>query len=225
MVFIPLITLAQSYEVKYIIIDSASHEILPPLQKSFPNKITATEYFYNLTPVMQKSGFVVASVDSITYDSTNALVELYLGKKYLWANIVTLPKDNDLLEALQWKDESFKKKPLSFSQLSQKQEALLSHLEEKGHPFGKVYLDSIQINGDEVAGILRINRGPLYRIDSIRLYGDAKVSNLFLQRYLDIGAGSTYNQKKISNISKKLAAARRSTGLPSGGAGPARSIA
>ncbi|HEU4633213.1 MAG TPA: BamA/TamA family outer membrane protein, partial [Flavisolibacter sp.] len=70
--------------------------------------------------------------------------------------------------------------------------------------FGKVYLDSIDITGDGVSATVKVEKGPLYEIDSIRVYGDVKINNLFLQRYLDIANGSPYNRKKLSTISKKL---------------------
>jgi len=51
---------------------------------------------------------------------------------------------------------------------------------------------------------LKIDQGPLYRIDSIRVYGDVKLSNRFLQQYLNLPDGSFYDKGKLTNISKKL---------------------
>src|SRR5439155_13018594 len=82
---------------------------------------------------------------------------------------------------------------------------ILDYLEENGRPFGKTWLDSIRIEGRDVKATLRIKEGPPYKIDSIRVYGDAKVSNSFLQRYLDLPNGSLYNKKKLGEVSKKLA--------------------
>jgi outer membrane protein assembly factor BamA len=44
----------------------------------------------------------------------------------------------------------------------------------------------------------------LYHIDSIRLYGKAKISNYFLQRYLGIPNKSTYSKEKLEQVGKKI---------------------
>jgi len=94
---------------------------------------------------------------------------------------------------------------MDFSQVQNWQSKILDYLENNGHPFAKIYLDSLQIGEDsKVSATLKINEGPLYKIDSIRIYGNVKVSNNFLQRYLDINNGSIYNKQKLQLIPKKM---------------------
>jgi hypothetical protein len=45
-----------------------------------------------------------------------------------------------------------------------------------------VYLDSLQIESEKVWAQLKLEKGPSYKIDSIRILGNAKISNDFLQR-------------------------------------------
>ena len=52
--------------------------------------------------------------------------------------------------------------------------------------------------------ICEVNKGPLYHIDSIRVYGKAKIKNLFLQHYIDITNGSIYNNQKLQKVSARL---------------------
>ncbi|MBL0130332.1 MAG: hypothetical protein IPP43_03745 [Chitinophagaceae bacterium] len=73
-----------------------------------------------------------------------------------------------------------------------------------GYPFARVYLDSLVLDKDNVSALLKADRGPLYRIDSIRIFGSAKISNSYLQRYLEIPAGSIYNKEKLLRINKKI---------------------
>src|SRR5205085_2297593 len=63
------------------------------------------------------------------------------------------------------------------------EQRILDHLEERGHPFGKVFLDSMNIEGDGLSATLKIIPGTVYQIDSIVIHGDAHVTNEFLQRY------------------------------------------
>jgi outer membrane translocation and assembly module TamA len=55
-----------------------------------------------------------------------------------------------------------------------------------------------------VSAVLRVNEGPLYKIDSVRIYGNVNVSGNFIQHYLEIPDGSIYNKQKLQLISKKL---------------------
>ncbi len=73
-----------------------------------------------------------------------------------------------------------------------------------GYPFARVYLDSLQLENEKVSALLNVNKGPLYKIDSIRLYGNAKISNSYLQRYLEIPNGSIYSKEKLLRINKKI---------------------
>ncbi|HLX67745.1 MAG TPA: BamA/TamA family outer membrane protein, partial [Puia sp.] len=47
-------------------------------------------------------------------------------------------------------------------------------------------------------------KGPLYKIDSIRVFGNAKISTEFLQRYLNIPNGSIYRKDRLQTITKKM---------------------
>ena len=173
------------------------------LQKLFISKQDADIYIASLPSILRSRGFITSSVDDVKMDSVSAEVQLFLGEQYKWAKIETSPGDEAILRAVRWPENL--NGPFDFSVLQAWQEKLLYHLEENGFPFGKVYLDSIHISGNEVNALLKIETGPPYKIDSIRVYGDARVSNEFLQRYLGITNGSLYNRKKLENISARLA--------------------
>ncbi|HVE61761.1 MAG TPA: hypothetical protein VNA26_08075 [Chitinophagaceae bacterium] len=188
---------AQEYVVTYSVVDSLSQKSGVDLQTKFISRAEATNYFAALQASLQARGFITNSIDSIQLDSTTAWVQLFLGQQYKWAKINTRATDNDILEAIRWNERTFINDLVSFTNLQGWQQKALSYLEENGHPFAKISFDSIEIEGDEIKGLLMINRGPAYKIDSIRMYGDAKVSNDFLQRYLELPNGSVYNKKKI----------------------------
>ena len=65
--------------------------------------------------------------------------------------------------------------------------------------------DSPVISDGQVSARLHLSRGPLYRIDSIRKNGNAKISSHFLQHYLGIPNGSLFNAEKIDDVGRKLA--------------------
>ncbi len=195
----------QLYTITYSVLDPAGSKNAPPLASSFLSQIEAENYINALPQTLQLKGFIAASVDEVRWNSVAAQVTLYLGVQYRWARLQTSEKDADVLAAVRWNTAALANSPVQFDVIWERQQQILAYLEEKGYPFSKIYLDSIKMNGAEVEAQLNVYRGPLYKIDSIRVYGDAKVSNLFLQRYLNISNGSIYSKKKLAAVSKKLA--------------------
>jgi outer membrane protein assembly factor BamA len=195
---------SQAYRVLYkdAVTDSIVQNNL--LKDSFPSRDEASMFITGLPSILQNSGYLAASIDNVSYDSLAASVILYLGEQYRWTKIKTAHQDEALLQTLQWPQGSFAG-TMNFESFRQWQQKILDHLEENGHPFGKVYLDSIGIEGQAVNALLKIDPGPVYKIDSIRVYGDARVSNDFLQRWLGIYNGSIYNSKKLRNVPRRLA--------------------
>jgi outer membrane protein assembly factor BamA len=197
---------SQNYPVSYRAVagDSSLLQQLPNLQKSFISRTDANGYMARLLPLLREKGYLTASIDTVRLDSSGGRVSVYLGEQYKWAKIRLLPQDAPLLQQVHFPSTVFNGK-VDFPLLRDWQQKILDYLEENGHPFGKTWLDSVSIVNDEMIATLRINSGPEYKIDSIRVYGNAKVDNLFLQKYLDIPAGSFYNKQKLNSISKKLA--------------------
>jgi outer membrane protein assembly factor BamA len=172
---------------------------------SFSSRAACTEYIYRIPSLLQARGFMTASVDSIRYDSSGAIIRLYLGPAYRWAHIDTRRIDPPLLAAVGWNDKSFSGHSLDFRQFQGRQQAMLDYLENNGYPFAKINLDSIVLkDSSEMSAILKIDKGPFYKIDSIRVYGTAKISVDFLRNYLGLPNGVIYRREKLEAISKKI---------------------
>jgi outer membrane protein assembly factor BamA len=184
--------------------DTAAIVAKTGIQTSFISRFACEEYINRLPGLLQSKGFVTASIDSLYYDTGFAQVFLFIGEMYLWATLDAKDIDPSLLDAIGWREKMFTNKPMDFTRVQLLEEKMLNHLENTGYPFARVYLDSLQLDEDKVSALLKLNKGPLYKIDSIRMYGNARISNKYLQRYLDISNGSIYNKEKLMRISKKL---------------------
>lgn len=194
----------QKYLLQYRFADTADVSVSLGFQNSFTQKEFCSQYIFQIPQFLQKKGFVTASVDSIIMDSAKASVLIFLGKRYLWAKLNTSSVPQDLLNAAGYRDKNFKQQPLDFTSLQLLQQKLLNKLENGGYPFANIYLDSFDLQSNGVNAVLKVDKGPLYKVDSIRVYGDVKISNRFLQRYLEIEDGSLYQKQKLLNISQKL---------------------
>jgi outer membrane protein assembly factor BamA len=174
------------------------------LKKAFDGKQFAEAYINTLPATLISKGFPGASVDSVTFDSTSAKVDLYLGEQYKWLEINTNNIDEKILESSGWNGKQFNNKLMDANRLQMQEERILSYYEDNGYPFASVSLDSVDITGNKIKGDLVLNKGPLYHIDSIRIFGKIKIKNLFLQHYLDINNGSIYSNQKLKQVSTKL---------------------
>ncbi len=199
--------MAQSnYHLQLHAVDSDSIFIKNELaiETNFASRILCVEYVNKLQSFLQAKGYVTASIDKVRYDSSSANIEIYLGKKYTWTSLHTSIKDESLLLSVGWRTSAFAGKQIDFTQVQLMQEKIINDLENKGHPFAKVFLDSIILTDESVSARLQIQKGPIYKIDSIRIYGNLKLSNLYLQRYLNIPNGSIYNKENLLRVSKKI---------------------
>ena len=182
----------------------SSYIIALGVKSIFNNRNECVAYVNQLPRYLQSLGYVTASIDTMRYDSLSARIALFIGDRYQWAQLDASGVDPEVLQAVGWRDRIFSGKSMDFSQVSLWQEKILTYMENTGHPFARVQLDSLRVDGEKVSASLQLEKGPAYKIDSIRILGDAKISNEFLQRYLEIRNGSLFNKEKLLRISRRM---------------------
>jgi outer membrane protein assembly factor BamA len=174
------------------------------LTGKFSDKQTCLNYIGQLPELLSKKGYASASVDSLWTDSTTAGILLYIGEQFHWGH---LNVSGLTTQELQLTGIIFPKKtnlPFSSQAIDKLQITLLNWMSDNGYPFATVRLDSIELTDGLVNGTLEVKKGMPYQFDSIHLIGNAKISDRFLQRYLDLQHGSKYRLKTFSDISPRL---------------------
>jgi outer membrane protein assembly factor BamA len=201
--FLPLLLHAQ-YRLQIVPVDKDSVFIRQMrLQTDFRNKLLCEDYVNNIPSLLQSKGYPAASVDSVSYDSLSASIHVFVGEPMQWARLYIDSADRKMLEQLNWSSKK-SSKPVSFQELQSLQQKILDYLENNGYPFAKVKLDSISLQENAFEAALKIEKGPLYQIDSIYNKGNAKLSSSFLQHYLSIPNGSLFRKDRLQTVSKKL---------------------
>lgn len=171
------------------------------LKTVFLSQEETQNYLIELPTYLHKKGFLSASIDSVIWRKDTAVVKLFLGYSYQWVYLLVREVDKQLLEAAGYQEKNYRQTKFSITDVESLRVRVLHKLEDVGYPFASVGLDSIQIEKGFVAARFNIQRGPQYRIDSIRVFGDATISKRFLHRYLQIPPGTFYQQKKLNQIS------------------------
>ncbi len=196
----------QKYELKYVFEgkDTGFPAESLGLQTAFSGKETCSRYVNGIAGLLRSKGYITASLDSVAYDSLSATAWVYPGGVYQWTGINTDSADKKALSAVGWNSKAFTGAGVDFQTINAWQERLLQYFENNGHPFAQVRLDSLIIDEDKLQAKLVTVKGPSYKIDSIRVYGRAKISNYFLQQYLGITDGSPYKKLKLQTVSQRL---------------------
>lgn len=173
------------------------------LESSFSSVADCSNYINKLPLVLQQKGYISSSVDSLIETGNQTVVYLFLGDKYNRLNLHIRDQDKHYLQQTGWELQG-KRKRINFEDYRQAGDKLLDYFEANGYPFAKINLDSVSITGNQIEAVLNIDKGFPYRIDSIRLYGTAKISRNFIHHYLNIDRRSPYNKEKLSKINQRL---------------------
>lgn len=174
------------------------------LQTVFNNSIQCRTYINQLPALIRSKGFPAVSVDS-TWDVDSAInIKLFIGKQYHWIKLQPSGIDPKALNESGFLEKKFTERILNMEQLQDMQSRILNYYEKTGYPFAQVYLDSISLVDEKFNAQLKVNKGLLYHVDSIRVFGKAKISKSFLARYLNIPDGSLFNKEKLEQVAERI---------------------
>jgi outer membrane protein assembly factor BamA len=174
------------------------------LTDRFAKKEECQAWLAKLVPTLQSKGYVTASLDSLQLDSLSGTAWLFLGANYRWVKVREPAGEGKLLQETGWNPKAWTGKPVDMPKVAAWQERALTYLENHGYPFAKVQLDSLRLDSVGISAVLAVDKGPLYKVDSLRNVGKARISNYFLQKYLGIENGSLYRRDKLDLVSRRI---------------------
>ncbi len=174
------------------------------LQTTFNNSIQCNTYINNLSALLSTKGYPTASVDSVWEDTASAGIKLFLGKQYQWIKLLPDSIEKKALDQSGFFEKNFTDKLLNMQQLQTIQLRVLNYYENNGYPFAQVFLDSVRLEEDKINALLKVKKGPVYHLDSIRVFGKVKISKNFLSHFLSIPNGSLYNKEKLEQVRNKI---------------------
>jgi outer membrane protein assembly factor BamA len=176
----------------------------PAIKTTFLNASDCSKYLDQLPSLLQSQGYISASIDSVDVVDNQTVIYLFTGEQYKSLELNVQHTNKNFLRQMGWDETASKNKAFHFSDYQKMSERLLNYFENNGYPFAKVFLDSIDIIGNKIKAVLNVDQGFPYRIDSLRMYGPAKISRNFIHRYLNIERGSAYSKEKLGKIDQRL---------------------
>jgi translocation and assembly module TamA len=149
------------------------------------------------------SGYLLANVDALSYDTTYQAT-INVGKKYYWQSLGVNNIPEEMLSKAGYRKRDFEGRDFSVSAFSKLMNRLLQQSSKNGYPFAEFNLLDIEIRKGYVEGVLSYRPGPLIRFDSLTISPPNFINSRFLESYLNVKKGDLYNQEAIANISTRL---------------------
>lgn len=199
------VAMAQQFTIGYHFTgkDTPVRKSMPRLQSVFDEKEKALTYIAALPQTLRAAGYAGASVDSIAIDTLKADVYLFTGKRYTW-KINADSISSETLALLNLQRTALEKKIFLYPELKAFENTILDRFAAKGYPFASISVTGNKINNDEISVAWRIGKGVQYHIDSIRVFGNVRVKNRFLQHYLRIFDGDVYDKSRLDEIDRLI---------------------
>lgn len=173
-------------------------------QKKFSSKTLALKEVDNVLKTLHYKGYLLANVDTIISDSLSITVKISENNYYKWAYLKLGNLNPTLASKIGISEKLYFKKLFNYKEVAKSFEKIISYYENNGFPFASVNLDSVEIKDNSISAVLNVQKGKLFKIDSITIIGNAKVNKQFLYKYLSIKPNMPFNEESIKSISNKV---------------------
>lgn len=169
------------------------------------NKEAVFEYLTGIKSKHVKQGYVLASIDSVSFIDNFAIVKYYRGEQFEKLKISFDEEDTYIISKVpRMNERMITKLPFKPNLVEQLLKGLNDYLNKNGYPFSKVFLTVDKIEPGISNAHLNIEKGPLVKIKSILIKGESKVQNKFINNAIAIKEGDDYNAELLRNISNRV---------------------
>jgi outer membrane protein assembly factor BamA len=191
----------QRFEIN--VLDSLNPKIEHKINRAKKKSGNADELKSALSSMAYKEGYLLHEISQI--EKTDTIVfSLYLSEVYRWS---TIEMDEEAAGVFRKADvdvDRLMRKPVSSARIGRSLNKSLAYLENNGFPFAKLYLDDVSIEGGYINCQIKIEKGPLVKIDSLIVQGDLQVREAYIANYLGLKEGGLYNERSIRKASAEL---------------------
>ena len=173
-------------------------------RKNFSTKQAANKEIENIILTLQFKGYLLASADTVFSDSNSVTALINENAMFKTAHLKLGNLNTNLASKLGISEKLFFNKTFNYKEVAKSFEKIILYYENNGYPFATVALDSLEIDQNQLSGQFRVNKNKLFKIDSVRIEGTAKINRGFLYRYLSLKNNMPYNEEILLGISQKI---------------------
>lgn len=162
-----------------------------------PDSLMALRTVRELVLALQADAYLLASADEVRWGRDTLRVRLYVGEQFRWAYLHNGNLGDGILTRAGYREKFFRRTPWRPADWVALQERVLTEAESQGYPFATIGLDSVHLNGHDIAGRVVLKRGRVVTFDSLQIIGSSKTKKRFLTKYLQIFPGAPYSQPRV----------------------------
>jgi translocation and assembly module TamA len=174
------------------------------LPATVADSLTALRTVRELVLGLQADAYLLASADKMSWGRDTVRVQVYVGEQFRWAYLRNGNLGDGLLTRAGYREKFFRRAAWRPTDWAALQERILTEAENQGYPFATVGLDSVRLEGHDIAGRVVLRRGPAVVFDSLEVIGTSKTKKRFLTKYLQIFPGAPYSQQRLTSAALLL---------------------
>jgi outer membrane protein assembly factor BamA len=194
----------QKIVLKIDVIDNHSFNKNFKIKPFYESRQAIEEELNDIISSFRSSGYLLADIEAVTYDSLLCSASLRSGAKYKWARLSKGNVDDDLLAGAGFSERMYVNAVFTPKEVSKLMEKILTYCDNNGYPFARIKLDSVVIQDNAISAQLKIIKHRLIKIDSFLIIGNANIKKRYLYRYLHIKEGDLYNEQQIKQIEQRI---------------------
>jgi outer membrane protein assembly factor BamA len=193
----------KTYQLEYVA--GGYEQYIKHPRTDFKDSMALTKYLKELQLDAISNGFLLASIDALTFENRIAVVDFVPGPEFESALINLKPEDLRFLKNNSSVNErlvanlEFTPRALS-STMKTIQDAFLNN----GYPFVALQLVDVSFENNRLDATLKIDRGPQYSWSKIHVRGDSSIGLSYVQSLIDIHVGDFYNEDLLLSISDQV---------------------
>jgi len=150
-------------------------------------------------------GYLTAGIDSANYSAKDtSIAYVYRGALFKWGILKKGNVPEEFLTKSGYREKVFFGEPLNTNQVSRLLESVLDQAENTGYPFAEVFLDSVNVRGEEVSAILSYEKHDFVQIDSLIIKGSVKTNRSYIENYIGFRKNRPYDQSTLRKIPSRI---------------------
>ena len=153
---------------------------------------------------LRAQGALEASLDTCILFNDTLRCTVHRGPDHRWAALSGSGIPHDMAGRTRFRERVHLGRPIAPRRTAKLMDDLLRDAEDHGYPFATVRLDSLRPAGDGLMAAVRVDLGPLVRIDSVVVKGSARLSPRYLQQHIGIRPGDVYDESLIVALDRRI---------------------
>ncbi len=153
---------------------------------------------------LQGKGYLEATCDTCYTHGDTSHCPITVGRHYQWAKLRTHGIPGEMASKAGLREKLYSDQPVSPRGIANSIRTLLTEWEDNGHPFARVWLDSLTHTADGLSAVLCADQGRLVKYDSVVVRGTVRTSTRYLQASIGIKSGDLYNESVLNAVETRL---------------------